>query len=82
MIKSYGRREKCVSNQIVMKDKLYNSTKFNVYYDSSVFGKNIVIPSIPMYDDNDNETQWGDIEEITGDMALSLSIAAFDRMKK
>jgi hypothetical protein len=35
-----------------------------------------------MYDDNDNETEWGEINEMKEEMMLNLSIAVFDKIQR
>lgn len=66
-------------NEIVMKDKMRNSLVFSVFKDKQLFESRIAIPTIEMEYDNDNESEWMEIEDNVRDMALSLSIAAFDK---
>lgn len=78
MTKSYGRNT-IYRNEVVMKDKNSNNFVFSVYKDKKLFESRVIIPSIDMYYDNDNESEWMEIEDNVRDMTLSLSIAAFDR---
>lgn len=52
---------------------------FTVYQDNKLFESRIAMPLIEMYDDNDNESEWIEIDHSVKQMAMSLNIAAFDR---
>lgn len=81
MTKSIGRSiMQCnAHNEIVMKDRMRNSLVFSVFKDKQLFESRVAIPTIEMEYDNDNESEWMEIEDNVRDMTLSLSIAAFDR---
>ena len=65
------------------KVQLWNGTQnqcedFNVWEDSEIF--NIPgIPTIQMYEDNDEESSWAQVWEHSQGMALTLSMTAYDR---
>jgi hypothetical protein len=50
-----------MGEKVGFKDRINRSVMFPVYHDQQVFNQNINIPSITMIDDNDNETEWGEI---------------------
>lgn len=56
MSKSYGRNiiQSYTHNEVLMKDRLNNNIIFNVYKDKQLFESRMVMPTIDMYDDNDN----------------------------
>ena len=81
-IKYYGRKcmIKSVHNEIVLRDRNANIMLFSVGNDSKYLeAGNMVLPTIDMCDDNDNETEWNEIQECVGNMSLSLSICAYDK---
>lgn len=67
------------SAEIYMTDKNKNPLLFSVGHDRSVYQSEIIIPSIPMIYDNDNESDWEEIHETSENLRQSICVAAYDR---
>ena len=78
--KSYGRGSirSSLRNQLLLKDKAGKGHVFEVCGDRDLFQSRVIIPSIEMVCDNDEESEWVEIDGDVRNMSLSLSLAAFD----
>lgn len=66
------------ATEIFMNDKNKNPLLFSVGHDRSVYQSEIIIPSIPMIYDNDNESEWEEINETSDNLRQSICLAAYD----
>jgi hypothetical protein len=80
LVKSMGRsiNRSLRQKELLIRDSQNNSYTFGLSNDREVFESSVVLPSIDMEYDNDNESEWGEIEENVSHLTLSLSIATFD----
>ena len=62
----------------MMKDHKNNQHSFRVQYDQQIFRNVPQLPTIHMDFDNDNESDWEEIERNVHEMGLALSVATFD----
>ena len=65
-------------HNIMMKDHKNNQHSFRVQYDQQIFRNVPQLPTIHMDFDNDNESDWEEIERNVHEMGLALSVATFD----
>lgn len=66
-------------NEIALRDRQQNTFLFSVGRDRQLFETKIHIPSIEMIHDNDEDTEWIEIEDNVQNMCLSLSMSAYDK---
>lgn len=80
LTKSYGRTSlrSSLRNEIVLKDKTGKGHIFDVCGDKELFKSRVIIPTIEMSYDNDEESDWMEIGDNVHNMSMSLSLAAFD----
>lgn len=66
-------------NEIVLRDRNQNMMVFSVGRDEDYLSSKFILPSIEMIEDNDEDTTWQEIGQNIQNMALSLSMAIYDR---